>query len=196
MADRTPATQGLLRAALLTLTLQACAGSGGLSSAPPRPLPPSADTRPAPVRVLDWYHGLGEIDGAELNRIRKQYADKAANAEPLLRQALLAAHPQAPNLARARGLLENLLASQSEEARALHPLAHVVLEQIGERQRLEAQAQRLGQQVERSAQQLKEAQQLGSELQAKLDALTEIERSLPTRPLATPPAPTPERSPQ
>lgn len=194
MAERIPRRSGFCSVALMALTLQACAGTAGLPSAPPPQAPPSADSRTPPVRVLDWYYGLRELDATELARTRKQYADKAANAEIQLRQALLAAHPQAPNLARARSLLEGLLANTADDARALHPLAHLLLEQLGERQRLEAQAQRLGQQVERGAQQLKEAQQQSSELQAKLDALTEIERSLQARPpLATPPA---ERGPQ
>ncbi|QDF98194.1 hypothetical protein CJ010_17430 [Azoarcus sp. DD4] len=181
-------------AMLLALALHGCATSGETPPEPQRP-PPSSDERAGAMRVLDWYQGMRELDATELAKVRRQYADKASSAEVQLRQALLAAHPQANNLPRARSLLENLLANQGAEARALHPFAQLLLEQIGERQRLDAAAQRLGQQLERGSQQLKDAQQLNVELQGKLDALAEIERSLPARPAtSTQPAPAVERS--
>lgn len=195
MSERASRPRRHLLAMLAAVLPAACAGIGSPAGSPPQQAP-VADDRVAAVRVLDWYHGLRDADAAELARSRRQYADKAASAEIQLRQALLAAHPQAPNLARARSLLETVLAGQSEEARALHPLAHLLLEQVAERQRLDAAGQRLGQSLERSAQQLKEAQQLNAELQGKLDALAEIERSLPARPAAgAPPAPATDRNP-
>lgn len=179
-----------LPALLASVLLAACATLSPGPGSPGRP-PPSADTRAPALRVLDWYHGLREADATELAHLRRQYADKAGSAEIQLRQALLAAHPLAPNLGRARSLLDGVLATQSAEARALQPLAHTLLEQLTERQHLEATAQRAAQASERSAQQLKDAQLINTELQGKLDALAEIERSLPARPSPSAPSPVP-----
>lgn len=195
MAKARPGLRSRLPSAiLLALVVHGCAMPGETPPRPQRP-PPSADERAGTIRVLDWYQGVRELDATEFAKVRRQYADKAGSAEEQLRQALLAAHPQANHLPRARALLENLLANQGAEARVLHPLAQLLLEQIGERQRLEATAQRLGQQLERGGQQLRDAQQLNIELQGKLEALAEIERSLPARPATSAqPAPAAERS--
>jgi len=66
----------------------------------------------------------------------------------------------------------------------LQPLARLLAEQLQERQRLENTAERLTQQLERAGQQLKDSQKQGEQLQEKLDALTEIERTLSARPTA------------
>lgn len=100
-------------------------------------------------------------------------------------------------LTQARRALESLLADDSAEARAHHPYARALLEQIRERQRLSAENERLARELRelreleasfarRSAQTqtLEQLQRDNAELQRKLDALTDIERRL-----ATPPAP-------
>jgi septal ring factor EnvC (AmiA/AmiB activator) len=66
-------------------------------------------------------------------------------------------------------------------------LARQLQEQTAERQRLETVVQRLTQQLERSNQQLKDSQRQAELLQQKLDALAEIERSLPASPRSTAP---------
>ncbi len=66
-------------------------------------------------------------------------------------------------------------------------LAHQLQEQTAERQRLETVVQRLTQQLERSNQQLKDSQRQAELLQQKLEALAEIERSLPAGPRGTAP---------
>jgi chromosome segregation ATPase len=100
-------------------------------------------------------------------------------AERQLQQAMQAAQPRGGNLARARTLLEALVASTEDEARAVQPYAKSLLEQVIERQRLDAANVKLTQQLERSSQQLKDSQGRADELQRKLDALADIERSLP-----------------
>lgn len=187
-----PDLRPICLALVLALALQGCVTAPPAEPPPPHRAAPSADTRATPARVLDWYHGLGDVDAQELARLRRQYADRATDPEVQARQALLALHPAAPALARARGLLEGLLANPAAEARELQPLARVLLEQVAERQRLDGLAQRQLQQAERSSQQLRELQQLNSDLQGKLDALSEIERSL-SGGATRPPVPEPDR---
>jgi hypothetical protein len=99
-------------------------------------------------------------------------------AEQTLERAIRATGQRPPNLARARSLLEGLLAADDPDARALHPYARALLEQLGERQRLTTLNERLTEQLERSTAALEESEQRSATLQRKLDALAEIERSL------------------
>lgn len=104
---------------------------------------------------------------------------RAREAERRLFQAMQSTQPKGGQLARARSQLEAFLALDDADARTLHPYARALLEQVIERQRLDAANTRLTQQLERSAQQLKDSQARADELQRKLDALADIERSLP-----------------
>ena len=96
----------------------------------------------------------------------------------------------------ARRALESLLADDSAEARAHHPYARALLEQIRERQRLSAQTERLTRElderssgVEAGSRELDALRRQNAELQKKLDALTEIERRLSPPVLPAPPRP-------
>lgn len=91
-----------------------------------------------------------------------------------LQQAMQAAHPRTGNVARAKALLETLLAATDDASRAQHPYARTLLDQINERQRLVQLA-------ERTNQQLKDSQLRTEELQRKIDALADIERTPPSR---------------
>ena len=93
-------------------------------------------------------------------------------------------------LTQARRALESLLADDGAEARALHPYARALLEQIRERQQLAALAERLRRQLDERArttgvqeQELEALRRQNAELQRKLEALADIERRL------SPPAP-------
>jgi hypothetical protein len=108
-------------------------------------------------------------------------ATPQAVVELPLQQALLAAHPRTGNPARARALLEATLAATDDASRALHPYARTLLDQVVERQRLDAANVKLVQQLERSGQQLKDSQQQAEDLQRKMDALADIERSQSAR---------------
>ena len=99
-------------------------------------------------------------------------------------------------LTQARRALESLLADDSAEARAHHPYARALLEQIRERQRLSAQTERLTRElderssgVEAGSRELDALRRQNAELQKKLDALTEIERRLSPPMLPAPPRP-------
>lgn len=119
--------------------------------------------------------------------LKPSAADAAAHdaAQRKLHLAVQAAQPGHARLAQARQALESLLADDSTEARAHHPYARALLEQIRERQRLSAQLERLNQELderngglEAQKRELEALHLQNTELQKKLDALTEIERRL------------------
>jgi len=91
-----------------------------------------------------------------------------------LQQAMQAAHPRTGNAVRAKAMLETLLAATDDASRAQHAYARTLLDQINERQRLVQLA-------ERTNQQLKDSQLRTDELQRKIDALADIERTSPAR---------------
>ncbi|NMG29732.1 permease [Aromatoleum evansii] len=155
-------------------------------------MPPLLGNGSAPVRsALAYHESIRGMNAADLARERSALAG-AGNA-PLtqMKQAMLLSHPQGNNnLQRAQSLLEAINGSEKSDAVALQPLARLLAEQLQERVRLDNTAERLTQQLERTGQQLKDAQKQSEQLQEKLDALTEIERTLPARPSApTPPLP-------
>lgn len=185
--------------------LGGCAAPSVGSNAPP---PPARSEAPSAGESVDtgavsaalaYHQRLQAMSAGELSRERAALAVTRDTPQRQLHEALLAAHPRIANLARARALLEGVLANRSADARAVHALARLLLAQVQERQRLDAANERLTQQLEHTGQQLKETRQLGEDLQRKLDALTEIERSLPAaRPAmpAMPAVPAPARTPQ
>lgn len=156
---------------LFALLLAACAT--------PAPLPaPKEPPRPAeegPAVPLTYYQLLHRMTPQEIGRERIVLAALPASPALQVRLAILAAHPRGQNdLARALAHLEPVLKSTDPAAVSLHPLARLLTDQYSERQKLERQA-------ETASQQLKDTQRRAGELQEKLDALTDIERSLPTR---------------
>ena len=120
-------------------------------------------------------------------------ASQASSATQRMQRAIQFAQPRRSNLGRARSLLEQVLADTGEEARMLHPYARALLDQITERQRLQASIDRLNQQAELGARQLRDSQQQREQLQRKLDALADIEGSLAPR---SPTVPLPPANPQ
>lgn len=113
--------------------------------------------------------------------------DPAADddARSSLHAAVQASQPGGARLADARRVLERLLADESTAARAWHPYARALLEQIRERQRLGALNARLEHEREAielsaaaHARALAELRRQHDALQHKLDALADIERRL------------------
>lgn len=146
--------------------------------------------------ALEYHRLLATAAPAELVSERAALNNAPATPLVLVRQAILLSHPERPtNLPRALALLGVVAAQRTPDAIALHPLVRLLSDQLVERQRLEATAERLTQQLERVGQNLKDSQRAGEQLREKLDALTEIERTLPTRPGASPP-PAPPTSPR
>ena len=153
---------------------------------------PAADSVGA---VLEFHQATRTLAAAELARQRATSAERGNSPRRLMERALLFSRPPGGNIARAIALLDAVLASDHPDAPALQPLARLLADQLLERHRLEAVNERLTVQLERTGQQLKDGQRHADELQEKLDALTEIERTLPARPpAATSPGPAdPER---
>lgn len=153
---------------LSCLALAGCAGS--LDG-----MPTSRFDGPGVAPVLSYYQMLGRMSGAELNRERSVLAALPSNPNTHLRQAMLLGHPRGPqDLGRALALLEGIAKSNDPAAVNLNFVAKMLIDNYSERQKLE-------QSIERQAGQLKENQRKVIELQEKLDALADIERTLPTR---------------
>ena len=160
---------------------------------PPAPLPEASPAVPvvqviqvdetAMLPLLGYYDLLQRMKPNELARERQTLAALPPSPSVQIRQAMLLGMPRTTtDLARAQTLLEGVLRSRAPEAASLHPLAKVLATQYQERARLEAQSERLGQQ-------LKDSQRKRDELQEKIDALTDIERSIPIRPNVGKPTP-------
>ncbi len=159
----------------LGFLLAACAGT---------PRPSEAGSRGDDAdSLLAYRQSLTAMSANELTRERSLLAARGADPGGQMRLALLLIQSRSASvsdLPRAVVLLEAILKSTDASALALQPLARLLLEQAGERLRLESQ-------LERQAGQLKESQKRAQELQEKIDRLAEIERSLPQRPAVLPP---------
>ncbi|WP_300449224.1 permease [Accumulibacter sp.] len=169
------------RAGRRALTLLAAALLATACVAPPA-APPEAPPVAAKVDeaamlpLLGYLQLLQRMSPPELLRERGVLAAIPQTPATHLRLAMLLAQPRGPlDLGRALSLLDGVLKAREAAAVSLHPLAQTLASQFQERLRLDAQNDRL-------AQQLKESQRRNVELQEKLDALTDIERSLSTLP--------------
>lgn len=166
---------GLLAVSLL---LAACATQPepGQEAAPPAP----AMSRPEDTALwplLDYFQRLQRMTPQELVRERNVLAALPQTPAVHVRLAILLGQARGPmDLVRAQGLLEGVLKSSDPAAISLLPLTRVLASQYNERLKLEMQNDKL-------AQQLKDSQRRSGELQEKLEALTDIERSLPVRPI-------------
>lgn len=134
-----------------------------------------------PAAVNAYYPALSRLSAAEFGRERSELA-ASSTPDSQLRLALLLGHPrqQPSELARALGLLEHVAkaASASPGQRAL---ARLLIDNYSERQRQE-------QLLDKQGAQLKDSQRKAVELQEKLDALADIERTLPVAPRSGRPA--------
>lgn len=170
---------GPLLATLLAALLAACATTqpAPVQEAPPPPAVLTFDET-AMLPLLGYLQLLNRLTPQELVRERHVLAAIPQTPATLIRMAILLGQPRAStDLVRALGLLDGVLKSSDPAAASLHPLARSLANQYNERLKLEMQNEKL-------VQQLKESQRRSSELQEKLDALADIERSLPVRPTA------------
>ena len=171
----------------LVFLLAACATQQPVDE-PQAPEPPPAESQPrvnetAMLPLLGYYHLLQRMTPAELTRERQLLARIPPRPAVQLRQAMLLGMPRATtDLPRAQALLEAIQRSHAPEAASLHPLARLLSTQYAERIKLDTQNDRL-------SQQLKESQRQRDELQEKIEALADIERSIPIRPATVKPVP-------
>lgn len=174
-------TASVLLACVLVAQLSGCAGpSVQVKDTPPTPpmtAPISVDET-AMLPLLGYAQLLYRMSAQELSRERTLLTTIPKTPITQVRLAMLLAQPRGQvDLTRAQALLDDILKSSDPVAVSLHPLVQTLATQYGERLKLENQKDKL-------SQQLKETQARNAELQDKLDALANIERSLPVRPKA------------
>ena len=159
---------------IFTLLISACANTPTEEQAPAE--------IPAPLPALVYYQSLQRMPLAEMARERTLYSAQPAVPGNQLRLAMLLGHPRGPReLGRALGLLDGLLKSSDPTALPLQALARVLADNYSERLKLDGQ-------LDRQGAQLSESQHKVIELQEKLDALADIERTLPARARSVRPA--------
>ncbi len=183
--------RGAMPALLAVVIVAGCATPPPApSQAPPdtameiqQPMPLARVDETAMLPLLGYLQLLYRLSAQELGRERIVLAGIPQTPAVQLRLAMLLGHPRgSQDLGRALVLLEGILKSAEPAAASLHPLARILADQYHERLKLDTQNDKL-------AQQLKESLRRSGELQDKLDALADIERSLPVRPGAGKPLP-------
>jgi hypothetical protein len=139
--------------------------------------------------MLAYYREIREIPVTELRHMRRALGDPGEQPLEQMRQAILLSHPATANLPRAVALLEAVMASDEDEALAVHSLARVLHAEVHERLRLAREFARTSTTLKDSVKahgelqrKLEDSEKAHGELQRKLEALTEIERTLPARP--------------
>jgi hypothetical protein len=138
--------------------------------------------------LLGYFQLLLRLTPQELARERTMLATIPQTPSTQLRTSMLLSLTRVPaDLVRAQSLLDGLLKSTDPAAVSLFPLARLLSSQYNERQKSMMQNEKLTAQGEQLGQQLKDSVRRSAELQEKLDALADIERSLPVRsPAAVP----------
>lgn len=144
-----------------------------LSSASPAPV---QDLLPA---VLAYADLVRTLQGSELAQDIARLNDSSGPDNELRLALALVQTRQLYDLARAQELLQRVLANAAPEARSLQPLARLLAARLAEQRRAEDQLDRL-------SQQLRDTQRRLDQTNDKLEALKEIERSLTSRPTASP----------
>lgn len=169
------------------LMLAACASSPGMTQdpAPVQVLVAEKNVRideSAMLPLLGYFQLLLRLTPQELARERTILAAIPQTPPTQLRTAMLLSLSRAPaDLVRAQSMVDGLLKSTDPAAVSLFPLARLLSSQYNERQKNQMQNEKLTAQGEQLGQQLKDSVRRSAELQEKLDALADIERSLPVR---------------
>lgn len=166
---------------LANALLAACATPPEVSAEAPPPVAASVDTvvkvdESSMLPLLGYWQQLARLSSAELSLERKVLAAIPQSPATQVRLAMVLGQARgAIDLPRALAVLDKVLKASDPAAASVHPLAQMLANQYQERQRFQAQYEKL-------AQQLGESLRRSAELQLKLDALADIERSLPVRP--------------
>ena len=163
---------------------------------PPEPIPeePVMEETPrveikvdetAMLPLLGYLQLLPRMSAKELARQRQTLAALPQTPSVQLRMAMLLGQARTPpNLAKAQSLLAGILKSNEPTASSLHPLARLMSTHYGERQRLDQQISRMTTQMNELEERVSDGERRNDELQRKIDALADIERSLPKPPAA------------
>lgn len=139
----------------------------------------------AMLPLLGYLQLLARMSPQDQARERKVLTAIPQTPAVRVRLAMLLAQGRASTgLAQAQNLLDGILKSNEPTAASLHPLARLLSSHYSERLRLGAQNAKQAEQIEQLAQELKDSQNLSVDLQQKINALADIERTLPARPVA------------
>ena len=137
----------------------------------------------AMLPLLGYFQLLQRMSPQELVRERTILGAIPQTPATQVRLAMLLGQVRGPqDIYRAQSLLDGVLKSKEPAATSLHPLARVLAYQYSEWLKLQTQNEKLTGQNEKLMQQLNDGLLRSAELQEKLDALADIERSLPVRP--------------
>ncbi len=180
----------MLRARLVlfsALLLTACTVPPRMTQDPP-PVPvmlPETNVKideTAMLPLLGYFQLLLRMTPQELTRERTMLATIPQTPATHVRMSMLLGLSRTPaDLTRAQSLLDTLLKSTDPAAVSVFPLARLLSSQYNERQKNQMQNEKVMAQSEQLSQQLKDSLRRNAELQEKLDALANIERSLPVR---------------
>ena len=159
---------------------------------PPPPPPPVTVYVPQlePVDVaarhlLSYQERLLQLSPGDLAQEVARLGDGSASPQAAMDLALALGQTRGPgDLQRAQGLLDQVLRNSSPQAQPWHPLARLLLARYAEQRRAEEQTEKLNAQL-RDAQ--RDNQRKIDQLNEKLEALKNIERSLNSRPQPGPP---------
>ena len=169
-------------ATLATALLAGCAARPTVEVPAPPTVVAAYDEKAAKVDessmlpLLGYQQLLAQLSPPELARERAVLLYLPPTPSSQLRLAMLFGQTRGTaDLPRALALLDKVLRANDPAAASMHPLARLLATQYHERLRLQAQNERLLLQVT-------ESQRHSAELQDKLEALANIERSLPLRP--------------
>jgi hypothetical protein len=166
--------------AACTLLLAGCAAP------PPKQTPVLVQTPPRIVVVADpkltellaYQASVRAMSPADLVKAQLELSRADHAPQNTIRRAMLQATLRTPgDLARAQTLLDSITQASSDEAKLLAPLAQFLSGQYADLRRQDETVERLNGQV-------REAQRRNDQLNEKLEALKNIERSLSVRPAA------------
>ena len=179
--NQASARQLALLAGLAISLLAGCATRPAIDVPPPASIanydePTVRVDESSMLPLLGYQQLLAQMSPQELARERAVLLFIPPTPSAQIRLAMLFGQVRGQtDLPRALALLDKVQKSSSPAAASLHPLARLLATQYQERLRLQSHNERLLLQVT-------ESQRRSGELQDKLDALTDIERSLPSRP--------------
>lgn len=146
------------------------------------PAPPAATAADLATReMLVFNERVRQLSPADLAREIERLNNAPAHPRSAVELATLLGHTRVNgDIGRAIALLDSVLRSTAPEAAPWQPLARLIAARYAEQRRLEEQ-------LERQAQQARDHQRRLEQLNAKLEALKAIERSLTTQPAASAP---------
>ncbi len=169
-------------AGLPSATAVSAANAGEAKQAGPSPAEAGALT------LANYGERVRNLGAPELNAELTRLGSSNAPQEQLQLALALAQLNQIPELIRAQDTVAKVLGNGSEEAKALHPLARLLMVRLSEQRRLEDL-------LDKQTQQARDLQRRLDQTTERLEALKAIERSLVSRPTPVAPSSAPSSAP-